>query len=179
LPDALRVLLVVHPRARWEGDPYFNDLTRFWLDRHLMFRRLQGMLVAETERFLDRRQEGRAFGGQIVRLGQLYLTELHGHHTIEDVHYFPLLKGLDARLGAGFELLDSDHQAMDAGLRRLAEAANAVLTQLRAAGAPVQGGAEALRKELLGFGRLLDRHLTDEEELVVPVILEHKGAGLG
>ena len=40
LPDALRVLLEDYPRDGWELDPGFDGLVRFWLDRHLMFRRL-------------------------------------------------------------------------------------------------------------------------------------------
>ena len=54
LPDALRILAEKYPREIWEAHPEFNALTRFWLDRHLMFRRLQGMLIAETETYLDR-----------------------------------------------------------------------------------------------------------------------------
>ena len=30
-----------------------------------------------------------------------------------------------------------------------------------------------LRQRLAGFGRMIDRHLIDEEELVVPVILDN------
>jgi len=42
LPDALRVLLEQYPRALWESHQNFDGLTRFWLERHLMFRRALG-----------------------------------------------------------------------------------------------------------------------------------------
>jgi hypothetical protein len=55
LPDALRVLLARYPREAWESHTNFNELTRFWLERHLMFRRLQAMLLELTETNIDRR----------------------------------------------------------------------------------------------------------------------------
>ena len=51
-------VLVGHIRAiGWEAHPHFTALTRFWLDRHLGFRRMQGLLVEETEAFLDRARD--------------------------------------------------------------------------------------------------------------------------
>ena len=110
-------------------------------------------------------------------LAGMYLNELHGHHMIEDHHYFPRLKRLDARLGAGFELLDADHEALDGEIHALAEAVDRVLAAVRD-GRPADTGAGALDTRLGQFGRLIDRHLTDEEELVVPVILDNPDADL-
>jgi hypothetical protein len=173
----LRVLLEKHPRPGWEAHPEFDALTRFWLDRHLMFRRLQASMVEETQGFLDHSAAPRAFGGRLSRLAGLYLNELHGHHQIEDMHYFPALRAQDARLGTGFDLLDRDHHDLDGGLHELAERANAVL---RALDDPTGGhdAAGRLLGALEGFSTFLDRHLTDEEDLIVPVILEYRGAGL-
>jgi iron-sulfur cluster repair protein YtfE (RIC family) len=172
LPDALRILAEKYPREIWETHPEFNALTRFWLDRHLMFRRLQGMLIAETETYLDRTADPARYAANLSGLAGTFLNELHGHHGIEDAHYFPLLASRDARLTSGFELLDSDHHALDAGLHGLADRTNAVLRS------PAAVPAEALRVDLVRFEALLDRHLIDEEELVVPMILEYAGAGL-
>ena len=96
---------------------------------------------------------------------------------IEDQHYFPRLKRLDARLGAGFDLLDADHQALDSEIHALAEAVGRVLAAVRH-GRTADGAAGAVETRLGQFGRLIDRHLTDEEELVVPVILDHPEARL-
>lgn len=177
LPDALRVLAERYPRPGWEAHPEFNALTRFWLDRHLMFRRLQDMLVTETQGALDRKADPRRSAASISRLAGLYLNELEGHHRIEDGHYFPLLRAQDPRLVAGFDLLDADHHALHEGLETLAARANAALRGLAAKPADLTPSG-ALLTDLERFGRLLDRHLTDEEELIVPVILEHRGAGL-
>ena len=43
----------------------------------------------------------------------------------------------------------------------------------------LQTVAGAFQVELTGLERLLDRHLIDEEELIVPVILRYGSSGLG
>lgn len=173
LPEALRVLVEKYPREGWEAHPEFNALTRFWLDRHLMFRDLQGRLIAETQGFLDRRVEPAIYGGRLVRLAGQFINDLHGHHQIEDHSYFPILAEQDARLVAGFELLERDHQAIDPLLHQMVDHANALLGDIGEA-----RKAERLLGDFTEFARLLDRHLIDEEELVVPVILEYRGAGV-
>ena len=105
LPDALRVLLQDYPREAWESDANFSALIRFWLDRHLRFRRMMGMMREETEQVLDRAIEARGYGARLGRIGSMFMGELHGHHSIEDAHYFPHLKVLDARIGRGFDIL--------------------------------------------------------------------------
>ena len=105
LPDPLRVLVEKYPREAWEGHANFTMLTRFWLDRHLGFRRMQRLLGAETRAFLDRRREPEEFARGLARLAGGYLEDLYGHHMVEDHHYFPLLKTLDARLEVQLTLL--------------------------------------------------------------------------
>lgn len=172
LPDALRVLLEDYPRADWEGHRNFDGLTRFWLERHLMFRQVLDRWQAETRGFLDQAAEPRAHAGQTARLGGFLINELHGHHQIEDMHYFPKLTAAEPRLTRGFALLDADHHALDAELAALTETANAHLQALAGTGTGRET-AGALLARLDGFGAFLDRHLTDEEELVVPTILHH------
>jgi iron-sulfur cluster repair protein YtfE (RIC family) len=178
LPDALGALLADRPRAGWAADPGFGPLVRFWLDRHLLFRRLQADLTAAAEAALDRAADPRAAGRRIARLGGAYLGELEGHHHVEDAYYFPRLRALDPRVGLGFDLLDADHAALHAAMAELAERADAALRGLAAAPAD-SGPTGALHTDLARFGRLLERHLTDEEDLIVPVILKHPHAGLG
>ena len=174
LPEALRVLLRDYPRDIWESHRNFDALTRFWLDRHLMFRDLLGRVQAETEGFLDRRTEARVFGARSARLTGVLLNELHGHHQIEDIQYFPLLSGLEPRLSAGFDLLDGDHHALDGHLHGLAEATNAALRAVQGNDATgAHDAAAPLHARLERFAGFLDRHLIDEEELVIPVILHH------
>lgn len=176
LPDALRVLLAEYPRAGWAGHPNFTALTGYWLERHLGFRRMQAMLLEETRAFIGAEREPAAYAGGLVRVAGRFLNELHGHHAIEDHHYFPMLQRLDPRLERGFALLDADHHAIDPLLHAIAGQANALLGAIRE-GSPTADAAGRLEAEFARFAALLDRHLTDEEEIVVPVILANPGSG--
>ena len=173
LPDALRVLLEQYPRDIWESHRNFDALTRFWLDRHVMFRKALRQWQDDTRGFLDKARDPRAHGQMTARIGGFLINELHGHHHIEDAHYFPILSATESRLAHGFELLDADHHALDAQLAGLTEAANTHLRALQDRSADTGASAGAMLARLDGFERFLDRHLVDEEELVVPVILHH------
>ncbi len=176
LPDALRVLLQDYPREAWEHDPNFHGLVSFWLGMHLHFRDALARMQADAEALLDRRLDPQAWAPRLARQGGEFVQHLHGHHGIEDHHYFPLLAKRDARLLHGFEILDRDHHALDAHLDGFVTDANAAL---RAQGAPdFRTEAGRFHENLLRLDRFLDRHLVDEEELVVPVILRDGEAGL-
>jgi len=170
LPDTLRLLLDEYPRERWESHRNFDGLTRFWLDRHLAFRRLLPMLQERARGIIDRDAEPDP--RMLVRLAGSLINDLQGHHQIEDHHYFPMLAQTEPRLEHGFTLLDADHHALDAHLHALADHTNAVLRALRD-GAPPREAAARLDAALTPFEGFLDRHLSDEEELVVPIILHH------
>ena len=170
LPEALRALLRDYPRADWQGHDNFAGLVAFWLDRHLMFRRLTEALRRDAEAAIDRRMDAQSHAARLSRHGGMLVGQLHGHHQIEDMHYFPVLTRLERPLERGFEILDRDHHALDALLGRFTDAANAVLQG--------KDGPGPFHEELLSFERFLHRHLEDEEDLIVPVILKHGEDGL-
>lgn len=177
LPDALRVLVEAYPRETWEEHRNFGGLVQFWLERHMMFRRLQELLRQDAEKFLDGNADPRNFGRRLSRYGSMFVGELHGHHNIEDVHYFPVLAQREMSVARGFEILDNDHHALDGHLEAFVERANGVLEGL---GAPeFRDRVGAFHGDVVRLGEFLDRHLVDEEELVVPVILKHGPSGLG
>jgi iron-sulfur cluster repair protein YtfE (RIC family) len=170
-PEALRVLAETYPRAGWESHPNFDGLTRFWLDRHLWFRDRLLFLTGLAEQLLDRSAEPAALASPVAGRTAEFIDHLHGHHQIEDLHYFPLLAGREPRFSRAFEVLDRDHHALDAAIGSLTEASNALIRALP--GTPPREAAAGWHRELTAIRRLLDRHLTDEEEIVVPVILRH------
>ena len=178
LPDALRVLLEDYPRTGWTNDPGFNGLIQFWLERHVMFRRLMDELRAGTEAALDRKIDNRQYGMLVSRYGGMFVNQLHEHHGIEDAYYFPKLSQKDSRVEKGFAILDADHHALDRHLADFVDGANGVLQRLDDA-ETLRKNAGAFRDQLAGLERLLDRHLTDEEDLIVPVILRYGSADLG
>ncbi len=171
LPDALRILVNDYPRDLWQSHRNFDALTRFWLDRHLGFRAMLADIRQSTEAFLDGSVDHRRFAGQSSRAVGGLLGDLQGHHQIEDQHYFPLLAAAEPRLARGFDLLDADHQALDLHIHRMADATNAMLRHLAAASPDGRTAAGALLTLTAGFDRFINRHLLDEEDLVVPVIL--------
>lgn len=170
LPEALLALRVAYPRGTWETHSNFGGLVAFWMERHLMFRKLCEHLREDAEAAVDGRLTKAQYDQRLSRLGSMLLQQLHGHHQIEDQHYFPKLIGREASLDRGFEILDRDHHAMDGLLERFATSANAVLQGT--------GEAGAFHTEVTGFETLLLRHLEDEEDLIVPILLKHGPDGL-
>jgi iron-sulfur cluster repair protein YtfE (RIC family) len=168
LPEALCLLLENYPRDGGQADPGFHGLVSFWLHRHMMFRELMARMAQDTEAFVDGSCDPRHFAQGIARYGGTFVNQLHGHHQIEDHHYFPVLRTRDPRIERGFDLLDADHHALDGILERFVGQANGAI---QAAGtADPKTAAGILHKGLADLERLIDRHLTDEEDLIVPVM---------
>lgn len=178
LPDALRVLVTEFPRDAWQAHPNYSQLIAFWLDRHLMFRRLLDQLNSDAQSALDGRTDPQLYKRKLVHFGGMLINELHGHHQIEDAHYFPVMARLDGTAARGFDLLDSDHHALDGILAGLTDSANAVLQAPESKTATFRDGTGAFHQKLADFAPLLNRHLVDEEELVVPVLLKYAPAEL-
>ncbi|MFW2588700.1 hemerythrin domain-containing protein [Sagittula sp. SSi028] len=170
LPENLILLLDSFPREAWAEHPNFAGLVAFWLDRHAMFRKLCAMMGQEAEQAVDGTMSAQTHAQRLRHLGGALVQQLHGHHQIEDVHYFPILRAREDGLARGFDILDRDHHAMDGLLDRFGQSANGVLR------GTVEPGH--FREVLTGFETLLLRHLTDEEDLIVPVILKHGPDGL-
>lgn len=178
LPDALRVLLAEYPRQGWAADRHFQGLVAFWLERHMGFRKLLGMIRADTQALLDRTMDRAQFSGKLNRLGGRFVNDLHGHHQIEDRHYFPVLAAKERGIALGFEILDRDHHAIDGHLAGFVKSANAVL-QHHVDRSALQDAAGQFYTDLLRLERFLNRHLIDEEDLIVPIILRHGADALG
>jgi iron-sulfur cluster repair protein YtfE (RIC family) len=178
LPDALRALLAEYPREGWAADPHFQGLVAFWLDRHMMFRKIMDLMQADTQALLDRALDRAQFSGNLRRLGGMFVNDLHGHHQIEDQHYFPALAAKEASIAKGFEILDHDHHAIDGYLAGFVRSANGVL-QNHVDRSALQDAAGLFHADLLRLQSLLNRHLIDEEELIVPIILRHGAGSLG
>ena len=178
LPDALRVLLAEYPRDAWESNPGFDGLIRFWLDRHLMFRRILGEMRDGTEALLDHKSSPAHYASMLSRYGGLFVNGLHEHHTIEDTYYFPKLSLKDARITRGFDILDKDHHDIDGFLAALVDRANEIIGTVSDRDV-LQTVVGAFQAELTDLERLLHRHLIDEEELIVPVILRYGADDVG
>jgi hemerythrin-like domain-containing protein len=177
-PDDMRHLIARYPREQWQAHANLGEMARFWLSRHEMFRELAGMVEAIAAQFRAGTLAPQDFAQAFVPRLQFLLSQLNVHHQIEDQHYFPLLRAADDRLARGFDVLENDHHAIHADMARTAETANALLRALAQADALARCGDDyaAASGALLGG---LKRHLDDEEDLIVPLILERGEDALG
>ncbi len=172
LPQEYRLILADYPRSGWPDHPDFNGLAAFWLERHLGFRRMLDALEADARGLLDRKIGPDAYAARLSRLGSRFLGDLIGHHQVEDDVYFPQLAQLEPRIARGFDMLDADHHALHDLIDRFATGGNAVLS---AQGDTAQReAASGFLTDLGRFDRMLTRHLADEEDLVLPVVLKHR-----
>ena len=108
-----------------------------------------------------------------------FLGNLDGHHNVEDQHYFPVFARAEPRLKRGFEILDLDHHTIHEGLESNAETANAFLEALQQNEDKQRFAADDYADANTRLVAMLDRHLADEEDLIIPLILERGDRGLG
>ena len=148
-------------------------LARFWLERHALFREQIATLRHATHEHLDGRQPGPQFQRWLAPQLQGFLSALNGHHQIEDRHYFPAFRAAEPGLEAGFDTLDSDHRRIHECIVVTVEAANELLRAPSPDAVHPQAARYADALEQL-HDRLLN-HLDDEEDLIIPVMLEHGG----
>lgn len=175
--DDIAILRARYPREVWPTHANLGQTARFWLDRHGMFRELGGVLAEGAGAFREGDVEAGPFLHWLGPRLSMFLNQLHHHHHVEDAHYFPIFRAADARLARGFEILDADHHVLDATIAELAAAGNALGTAVQGGGDVP--GASARLAERLAHGTVgLMRHLDDEEDIVVPLILDRTEAGL-
>ena len=181
LPDDYVWLLPEYPRDGWLAHPNMGGHTRFWLRLHSSFRQAAG----EVERLNADWREGRiatpAFARQMAPTMQHFLGALEHHHQMEDHVFFPKFIAAEGqhstqgRIARGIDLLETDHHAIDRTIHETVAAANALLQRegdARAEGEAYTATADALTA-------LMRRHLDDEEEIIMPLILDRGEAALG
>ena len=181
LPPDLRVLLENYPRECWSAHRNLGDMARFWMSRHDMFRELGDALSRETERFCAGATPVREFAGWFVPRLQFLLSHLGTHHQIEDHHYFPIFRAADERLAYGFDLLENDHHVIHVAMDRTVETVNVFLRTLSEGhdGDTVKRTSQAFVAAQAPLIELLIKHLDDEEDLIVPLILDRGEEALG
>ena len=179
LPDDLRMLLVRYPREVWAAHHNLGQMASFWLSRHAMFREIGGMLEDASARFRQGQTDARQFAEFFAPRLQFLLQQLHAHHHIEDDHYFPIFRKADARLVHGFEMLEGDHDQLAADIQNSVEAANGFLRALGGIPDALRSSVESYMQQSAVLLHGLTRHLDDEEDLIVPLILDRGELALG
>ena len=172
LPADLLHLLAKYPRESWAGHDNVHGLASMWLQRHDMFRELGGLLTGAIGDYREGRTDARAFAGFFAPRLRFFLGQLDGHHQVEDMHYFPAFARAESRLKRGFDILDKDHHLIHDALERNAETANAFLRALSADEDRLRFAADGYTAENQRLVAMLARHLADEEDLIVPLVLD-------
>lgn len=179
LPEDLRFLLARYPREQWMGHVNLGQMARFWLERHKMFRELGGALHDATKQFREGTVSPQEFQGWFAPRLQFFLQQLNEHHHVEDFHYFPVFRAAEKRLARGFEVLESDHEILHAGILRSAESANEFLRNLQADKDKLRAAADGYAEVNERFLQQMLRHLDDEEDLIIPLVLDRGEQALG
>ena len=178
-PPDLRLLIDRYPREVWGAHANLGAMAQFWLQRHDMFREIGDALAEATAAFREGSATAQDFRAWFAPRLQFFLQQLNAHHQVEDLHYFPVFQAAEARLAHGFDVLETDHKVIHEQIAATVESANVFLRTavndpdpLRVAGERYAGTSGALL-------RLLTRHLGDEEDLIIPLILDRGEAALG
>ncbi len=174
-PDELCDLLREHPRASWQHN--MTPLAQFWIDKHNDFRTRCSTLQTAADNFRERPDKPTEFATQVVSRTHLLISLLHGHHQVEDLHYFPVFRAADRRLDPGFDVLASDHELLHETGISVIETLSAFRAALGVSGEGTIDNQRLAADRLIEASELLCRricrHLDDEEDLVIPLMLTH------
>ena len=181
LDDDLFTLSPRHPDSRLETDWLFlfNKLppdqwfsadyaykTSGWLKVHTNIRKRQRILTQISAGYQSGEYDWAAYRSQMLKRISMHILKLHQHHSVEDEGFFPEFIRMYPQLQAGFEILGRDHVRLDALLDKL-QVQNDTLARSEVEDKML---AEQLNQTLVDATDLLSQHLTDEEDLVIPIL---------
>ena len=176
MPEELLFLSRKYPREGWRSNQGLAGTGEFWLANHDFFRQITARIATELQQI----QEKGETTYQTVPLINQYLgrllSGLDGHHNVEDHHYFPVFQRAEPRLVRAFEILDADHDMIHHAIDELAATAQDSLRKIgHAEGAMISEqrfAVDALAETMQRFRPVMLQHLADEEDIVIPLILE-------
>jgi len=173
-PDELREFLNRFPRDSWRRQT--SPMAQFWIDRHDWFRQECTTLQSAADDYRSSKKSAGEMATWVAPRLQTFLGSLHGHHQIEDYHYFPAFRESEKSLAPGFDVLAHDHELIHVGISDIVNKVNTLLATLRDDGA---AGLDAQRHSADQYVdasetlyRRLVRHLDDEEDLIIPLMID-------
>ncbi len=178
IDEELLLLARKHPREGWPDNPGLGQTARFWLDRHDAFRQLDRVIREGSGQAVLEKIGADAFKPWLARNLSLYLGELESHHSVEDHHYFPVFRRAEPDLARGFDVLDNDHETLHHAIEAIVGIANRVLQQPATDPLAFHGEMERFRESYETLGRTLVLHLGDEEDLIIPLLIERGEAAI-
>ena len=181
LDDDLFSLSPRHPDSRLESDWLFlyNKLppdqwfaadyaykTSGWLKVHTNIRKRQRILMQISDAYQNGDLDWAEYRSQILKRINMHILKLHQHHGVEDEGFFPDFISIYPKLVPAFEILGHDHEYLNSLLDTL-QLQN---DKLARSAAEDKSLAKELHDTLVAVTDLLQQHLTDEEDLVIPIL---------
>ena len=167
LPAEFCYLRDQFPRARWTAT--LDETAAFWMQMHAGFRDHQAHMDGLIGQW---RVDGdlTALHRSLIPALQSFLQHLDGHHRIESGQYFPMMRTIEPRIGAGIDLLDREHDAIHETLEALFQSGLAFHQAMVAKAPDAADKADRLSDLIIGNARPMLRHLEDEEDIIIPLI---------
>lgn len=181
LDDDLFSLAPRHPDSRLEAqwlflynklppDQWFSADYAFktsgWVKVHTNIRKRQRILIQISEAYISGEFDWAEYRSQILKRINMHILKLHQHHRVEDEGFFPEFISIYPQLAPAFEILGHDHEYLNALLDTL-QIQNDQLARSEVEDSAL---AEQLHDTLVKVTDLLQQHLTDEEDLVIPIL---------
>lgn len=169
------------PREKWAMHPAFRGEPQYWTQIHGGLLSASATLASWSEQMLgeDDPVKLAQMGAEVSRLGHQLVHHAHGHHHIEDDHFFPVFLRAFPQLEHPLALLDGDHKVLAEVLDDLEKAVGGMAAVTRNGEAGQRDAWLSASQVLLSPARRLDalfiRHIGDEEEICIPVMLNWRG----
>lgn len=153
------------PANQWYSSDYAYK-TSGWLNVHTNIRKRQRILRQLSEEYLMGALNWDNYRTQILQRISIHVLKLHQHHRVEDHGFFPEFVSSYPQLKPGFEILERDHVRLNALLDEM----QSLNDELAKAQNEDKALADRLHVNLITGTDFLSQHLTDEEDLVVPIL---------
>lgn len=159
-------------RGDWLTHENYGPVTELWLNRHDGFRNMGNILISLLKQYRENQLPPERFAAILAPQLQRFLSELHTHNMVEDQQYFPALLQVEPDLLPGMELLEADHAQLHQRMEAVVLSATRLFSAIRD-GDPgaIQGATDTYEQASVAMLMGLKRHLADEEDLIMPVIL--------
>ncbi|WP_367109713.1 hemerythrin domain-containing protein [uncultured Psychrobacter sp.] len=153
------------PPDQWFSADYAYK-TSGWLKVHTNIRKRQRILTQISDAYMSGEFDWTEYRSQILKRINMHVLKLHQHHGVEDEGFFPEFVSMYPKLAPAFEILGHDHEY----LNELLDTLQAQNDQLARSDTEDKVLAKQLHDTLVAVTDLLQQHLTDEEDLVIPIL---------
>jgi iron-sulfur cluster repair protein YtfE (RIC family) len=161
-PEELLVHYRLHPRP-WQLHT-LPDIANHWLGVHNMFRQHATLLAAATDAWSGKTLPALNYLRTAVPRAASFVHVLHMHHHAETDMAFPAVAVAAPEMARAFAVLDRDHAQIEPMLERVERV-------IETRDPRIDPMASELAAALPPLLAALDRHLNDEEDIIVPALV--------